>query len=109
EQLSNSAIARRLGMTRHTVARLLARSEPPRYLRAPKGSMLEPYGQDIAAMLEEDPEVRATVILQQLQRRGFPGRITVVKEAVATMRPHFLLAQPRQRTTYLPGEIAHAD
>jgi transposase len=109
EQLSKSAIAERLGMTRHTVARLLARSEPPRYVRAPKGSMLDPYRRDIAAMLNEDPEVPATVILEHLRRRGFPGRITVVKEAVAKMRPHFVLAQARQRTTYLPGEIAHAD
>src|SRR6266511_1542286 len=30
EQLSKSAIAKRLGMTRHTVARLLARAQPPR-------------------------------------------------------------------------------
>ncbi len=109
EQLSKSAIAERLGMTRHTVARLLARSEPPRYVRAPKGSMLDPYRQDIAAILNEDPEVPATVILEHLQRRGFPGRITIVKEAVAKMRPPFLLARARQRTTYLPGEIGHAD
>ncbi len=34
EQLSKSAIGKRLGMTRHTVARLLARAEPPRYRRA---------------------------------------------------------------------------
>ncbi|MGH2578771.1 MAG: IS21 family transposase, partial [Actinomycetota bacterium] len=109
EQLSKSAIAKRLGMTRHTVARLLARSEPPRYVRAPKGSMLDPYRQDIAAMLDEYAKVPATVILQHLQRRGFSGRITIVKEAVAEMRPQFLLAQARQRTTYLPGEIGHAD
>jgi len=109
EQLSKSAIAERLGMTRHTVARLLARSAPPRYVRAPKGSMLDPYRQEIAAMLSEDAEVRATVILRHLQRRGFPGRITIVKEAVAKMRPHFLLARAHQRTTYLPGEIGHAD
>jgi transposase len=109
ERLSKSAIVERLGMTRHTVARLLARSEPPRYVRAPKGSMLDPYRQDIAAMLNEDASVPATVILEHLRRRGFPGRITIVKEAVAKMRPHFALAQARQRTTYLPGEIGHAD
>lgn len=109
EQLSKSAIARRLGMTRHTVARLLARSEPPRYERAPKGSMLDPYRDEIAAMLDRDAEVPATVILEHLQRKGFPGRITIVKDDVAKIRPQFLAARAYQRTSYLPGEIGHAD
>jgi len=107
EQLSKSAIGKRLGMTRHTVARLLARAEPPRYRRAPKSSILDPFREEIVEMLHIDPEVPATVILERLQRRGFPGRITIVKEAVAELRPRFLVA--RQRTTYLPGEIGHPD
>ena len=97
EQLSKSAIGKRLGMTRHTVARLLARAEPPRYRRAPKSSILDPFREEIVEMLHIDPEVPATVILERLQRRGFPGRITIVKEAVAELRPRFLVA--RQRTT----------
>lgn len=109
EQLSKSVIARRLGMTRHTVARLLARSQPPQYERTPKGSMLDPYREDIAAMLDDDAEVPATVILQHLQRLGFAGRITIVKDHVAKVRPQFLAARARQRTSYLPGEIGHAD
>lgn len=57
EHLSKSAIARRLGMSRPTVIRLLQLAEPPRYRRGPVGSKLDPHKDAIASMLEEDPEV----------------------------------------------------
>ncbi len=62
EHLSRAAIARRLGMSRNTVGRLLRLTEPPRYVRAPAGSQLDAFAGAIAAMLDEDPSVRATVI-----------------------------------------------
>lgn len=109
EGLSKSAISRRLGMTRNTVSRLLERPEPPRYTRPPKGSMLDPHREAIAAMLDEDAEAPATVILERLRRRGYAGGITILKDHLATVRTQFLAARSFQRTTYLPGEIGHAD
>jgi transposase len=109
EQLSKSAIARRLGMSRPTVIRLLGLPEPPRYVRRPAGSMLDPHKDQIAQILDQDPEVPATVILEHLRRRGYSGGITILKEHVATVRPAFLAARSYQRTTYLPGELAHGD
>ena len=38
EGFSKSRIGERLGMSRNTVARLLALDEPPRYRRKPRGS-----------------------------------------------------------------------
>jgi transposase len=58
ERLSKSAIARRLGMSRPTVIRLLGLQEPPRYRRAPTSSKLDVYKQAIAAMLDADPRCR---------------------------------------------------
>lgn len=109
ERLSKSAIARRLGMSRNTVMRLLARSEPPRYQRSRTGSMLDAHRQEIASMLDQDPNVPATVILEHLRRDGYAGGITILKEHLARIRPEFLAARSFQRTTYLPGELAHAD
>ena len=54
---SAQAIARRLGMSRNTVARLLGFDEAPRYVRAPQGSQLGPFAEAIAAMLGADPMV----------------------------------------------------
>jgi len=109
EHLSKAAIARRLGMSRPTVIRLLELDEPPRYEREPAGSKLDAHAEAIAAMLGADPKVPATVILEHLRTDGYAGGITILKEHVAKLRPAFLSARSFQRTTYLPGELAHGD
>jgi transposase len=109
ERLSKSAIAKRLGMSRPTVIRLLGLDQPPRYQRESAGSKLDAYKHAIAAMLDGDPQAPATVILEHLRRDGYAGGITILKEHLATVRPAFLAARSYQRTTYLPGELAHGD
>ncbi|HXF73235.1 MAG TPA: helix-turn-helix domain-containing protein [Actinomycetota bacterium] len=109
EHLSMSAIARRLGMSRPTVIRLLQLAEPPRYRRRPVGSKLDPRKGAIARMPRDDPEGPATVILERLRREGYAGGITTLKEHLAKVRPLPLRARGYQRTTYLPGELAHGD
>lgn len=109
EHLTKATIARRLGMSRTTVIRLLELAEPPRYVREPASSKLDPHKDAIAAMLDLDPEAPATVILEHLRGDGYSGGVTILKDHVATVRPAFLAARSFQRTTYLPGELAHGD
>jgi transposase len=109
EHLSKTAIARRLGMSRPTVIRLLELPQPPRYERVSVGSKLDPHNDAISSMLDLDPEVPATVILEHLRSDGYAGGITILKEHVARLRPVFAAARSFQRTTYLPGELAHGD
>jgi transposase len=109
EQLSIAAIARRLGMSRNTVSRLLRLAEPPRYARAPAGSQLDAFADAIAAMLDADPSVRATVMRDHLRRQGYRGGITILKEHLRRVRPGFLAARAYQRTAYRPGEIGQVD
>ncbi len=109
EHLNKTAIAKRLGMSRPTVIRLLELSGPPRYERRSTGSKLDAHTDAISAMLGEDPNVPATVMLEHLRRDGYAGGITILKEHVATLRPAFLAARSFQRTSYLPGELAHGD
>jgi transposase len=109
ERLSKRHIARRLGMSRTTVIRLLALPEPPRYERRGGGSLLDPYRDEIAAMLAADPTVAATVVRQRLARAGYMGGITILKDHLAQVRPAFTAARAFQRTTYLPGEIVQLD
>jgi transcriptional regulator with XRE-family HTH domain len=101
EGLTRKAIARRLGMSRTTVIRLLALSGPPRYARTRAGSQLDPYRDEIAALLAADPTVAATVIRKRLQRSGYQGGITILKDHLAAVRPGFLAARAFQRTSYL--------
>lgn len=108
EHLNKAAIARRLGMSRPTVIRLLGLPDPPRYERRPAGSKLDPHTDAIAAMLDADAGVPATVILNHLRTDGYAGGITILKEHMASLRPAFLAARSFQRTTYLPGEVGDA-
>jgi transposase len=109
EGLSKSAIARRLGMSRTTVIGLLARDGPPRYVRAPAGSTLDPHRDESRRMLADDPDVAATVVLDRIRRSGFAGQITIVRDFMAKVRPEFARAAAFQRTSYLPGEIGQVD
>jgi transposase len=96
-------------MSRNTVSGLLAKDEPPRYERTPAGSMLDPFADAIAAMLDEEPKAPATVIRERLQPLGYAGGITILKEHLAQVRPKFIAARSYQRTSYLPGELGQTD
>jgi transposase len=109
ERWTKTAIAEKLEMSRNTVDRLLALSEPPRYERARKGSALDAFEDAILAMLKENPRAPATVILERLRPLGYTGGITVLKDRLVDLRPLFLAARSYQRTSYLPGEIAQLD
>lgn len=109
EGLSQAAVARRLGMSRNTVARLLSLSSPPAYERSRGGSKLDPFKDAVVAMLREDPKVAATVICERLRRDGFDGEITILKDWLRQVRPQFAAAEGFQRTSYVPGEICQAD
>lgn len=109
ENLNKTAIARRLGMSRNTVDRLLGLEQPPNYERRSRGSLLDAFKPDIAELLEEDPEVPATVVLEVISRRGYRGRITILKDYLQLERPRYLAARSFQRTIYVPGEIGQFD
>ncbi len=109
EGVPKRVIARRLGMSHTTVHRLLALGEPPRYERGRGPSLVVPFSDEIVAMLDTDPKVPATVVLQHLRRDGYGGGITILKEHLARVRPSFLAARTFQRTSYLPGEFSQID
>jgi transposase len=109
EGWTKTRIADKLGMSRNTVTRLLELSEPPRYERAATGSKLDPHKGSIAAMLDVDPKVPATVIIEHLRRDGYEGGITILKDYLVQVRPWFVQARSHQRTSYLPGEVGHTD
>ncbi len=96
-------------MSRTTVYRLLALSGPPAYEREPAASLLDPFKGSVLAMLREDASVPATVIREHLQRSGYAGGITILKDYLASVRPQFKATPDFGRTTYLPGELLQAD
>jgi transposase len=110
EGLSTGAMARRLGISRRTVQRYIksGKTEPSYGPRPPQPSKLDPYRAYLRSRLEAYPELSAVRLLQELRSRGYTGGITILKDFLATLRPHPLLPY-EQRFEVPPGEQAQVD
>jgi transposase len=108
--LSIREIHRRTGLHRETIRRALASDEPPVYRRAPAGSKLDPFKDEIHRLLQSDPRLPGQRIRELIAPLGFAGGKTIVDDYLREVRPLFL-PQPRtfQRTVYRPGEICQFD
>ena len=108
EGVPRKRIAEQLGCSRTTVYRLASLAEPPRYARHGMGLQLDGFKDAIADMLIEDEAAPATVIRERLQKQGYAGGITILKDYLREVRP-FYRRRDYQRTVYAPGEILQAD
>jgi transposase len=80
-------IARRLGINRRTVARLLASEEPPGYRRAPAGSQVDRFMPVLRRLLEEWPQIKAPRATEVLRGYGYAGSVDVSAGGCATCVP----------------------
>jgi transposase len=106
EGLPIKVIARVLGVSRNTVRAALASDGPPRYVRAPKGSIVDAVEPQIRELLRAYPQMPATVIAERI---GWDRSIRVLSGRVAELRPVYLPPDPAGRTVYAAGEIAQCD
>jgi transposase len=100
------AIARRLGVSRNAVRRALARDAPPKYVRAPRGSIVDAVEPAVRELLRATPDMPATVIAERI---GWDRSITVLKDRVRELRPYYLPVDPVTRTSYDPGQRVQCD
>jgi transposase len=102
--LSQRQIAERLGINRRTVARLVAAPEPPRYRRAPAGSILDPLEPMIRRLVADDPGIKAPQVTQILRENfGYGGSVDLVKRRLALLRPSPV--RPRHPKSCRPGQV----
>ena len=106
EGVSISEIARVMGCSRNTVKAALASHCPPKYQRAPSGSLVDGYEPRIRELLAAFPRMPATVIAERI---GWPYSIRTLSGRVAELRPVYLPPDPASRTCYAAGEIAQCD
>ena len=106
EEMPIRAIARRLGLSRNTVRNAVRSVQPPRYVRAAKGSIVDDVEPRVRALLKEFPDMPATVIAERI---GWTRSLTVLKDRVRELRPVYAPVDPVSRTSYLPGERAQCD
>jgi len=105
--LSIRRIARQLRVARNTVRAVLRSAEPPRYLREPGPSKLDPFKDRIVTLLAEYPRLSAVRVQEILAAEGYAGGMTILRDYLHQVRPKPI--QAFQRTVYQPGEIAQAD
>ena len=106
EALPIAEIGRVLGISRNTVKAALASEGPPRYRRAPTGSVVDVAEPRIRELLAVYPRMPATVIAERI---GWAHSIRTLSGRVAELRPVYLPPDPASRTTYLAGEVAQCD
>jgi transposase len=99
-------IARRLGVARNTVRAALASDRPPRYERAPRGSVVKAYEAQIRGLLAEYPRMPATVIAERI---GWPYTMNPLRVRLREIRPEYAGVDPVDRVRYEPGAVAQCD
>ena len=107
EGLGARAIARRLGIHRRTVRGALGADRPPAGARPARGSVLDPHRGWLLARIEQYPELGAAALHRQLEERGCRCGYSLVKQAVAGLRPRAKRAY--LTLSFAPGECAQAD
>jgi transposase len=99
-------IARRLGVARNTVRAALSSDRPPKYERAPRGSVADGFEPQIRALLNEWPRMPAPVIAERI---GWPHSLPPLRKRLAVIRPEYVGIDPVDRVAYEPGQISQCD
>jgi transposase len=102
------AIARELGHSRNTVRKYL-RGAPPPVPRRRRGSVLDPYKEQIVTWVREDHLYNCAVLLERLRAQGYGGGITILKDFVQPLRPGKVGQQPALRYETEPGHHLQID
>jgi transposase len=106
EGLPIRQVARVMNVSRNTVRAALRSAAPPRYERAPKGSVADGFEPRIRELLQGYPTMPASVIGERI---GWPYSDRMLRAKVAELRPAYLPPDPASRTSYAAGELAQDD
>jgi transposase len=104
-------IARRTGLSRVTVRKVLSQKAPKPYTPRPKRpGLLEPFTDRLTQALEARPWAKASVLYREIAEQGFAGHYHTVRRFVAVQRQQ---QQARQRASVRfetgPGAEAQFD
>jgi transposase len=99
-------IARRLKMARNTVKAALASDRPPRYERAPHGSVADAFEPQVRALLRDTPRMTAPEIARRI---GWPHSMSPLKKLLTRIRPEYVGIDPVDKVVYEPGQVTQCD
>lgn len=106
EGVPKARIAARLGISRTTVIKAVNSDAPPRYERKPGPTSFAVFEPRVRALLEETPEMPATVLAERV---GWIGSIRWFRDNVNRLRPEHRPVDPADRISWEPGDAAQCD
>ena len=106
---SERKIARHLRISRPTVGKYLINPDHSPAKRAQRPSKLDASIDHINQFLQDDPQVKAPVVLQRIAKHGFDGKITIVRDYLRKLR-----GQQTRRSAFIrfesqPGQQMQID
>jgi transposase len=109
ERRSQREVARLTGLARDTVAKAVLAETPPRYVRAPIVSKVDPFKEWICEQLHADPSIQSLRLREMASELGYVGGKSIFDDYVREVRPRFQRRRTFQRTIYRPGELVQCD
>lgn len=106
EGVPKAAIARRLGISRNTVARAVESQGPPKYERKPGPTSFTPFEARVRQLLVETPDMPATVLAERV---GWTGSSRWFRENVKRVRAEHRRIDPADRLSWTAGDVAQCD
>ena len=106
EGVKKAQIARRLGISRTTVAKAIASDRPPQYRRRPVETSFVTFEPRVRALLRLTPDMPATVLAERV---GWAGSITWFRANVKRIRVEYLPVDPADRLEWLAGDAVQCD
>jgi len=106
ERLPQAQIARQLGISRNTVARAIASTDPPSYSRALVPTSFAPFEQQVRDLLDHTWSMPATVLAERV---GWAGSASWFRHNVAGIRHEYAPTDPADRIVYHPGDQMQCD
>ena len=106
EGVPKARIARRLGISRNTVAAAVASQGPPKYERRPGPTSFTSYEARVRELLAETPDMPATVLAERV---GWTGSIRWFRDNVSRVRADHRPIDPADRLTWAAGDVAQWD
>ena len=103
--VAKAEIARKLGISRTTVLKAIASERPPKYERSPRSTSFTPFEVRVRALLDETPEMPATVLAERV---GWSGSIRWFRDNVNRVRVDHRPIDPADRLSWSAGDAAHA-
>ena len=107
--MSNREIAKAIGCSRKTVSKYISNPELKPSKRKARTLKLAPYHDYIREMINKYPKLKAPVVLRQIQKKGFEGEISILRNFLRKIRGQSLTRQAYSRFESDPGQQMQVD